>query len=74
MKKCWGFGVWKMIPLAIWWTTWKERNQRIFEGLYMSFQDFKLYFLRILYGWCHVLDGGTNLTFLDFVDKIMQGG
>jgi len=33
MKKCLASGVWKMIPLHIWRTTWKERNQRIFEGI-----------------------------------------
>ena len=43
MKKCWAFGVWKMIPLAIGWNTWKEMNQRVFEGIDMSSQDFKLY-------------------------------
>ena len=59
-----------MIPLAIWWTAWKERNRRIFKDIDLFFQDFKLYFLRILYSWSHALDGSTNLTFLDFVDNI----
>jgi len=62
-----------MIALAIWWTTWKESNRRIFEGIDLSIQDFKLYFLRILYSWSHALEGGTNMSFLDFVDNIMQG-
>ena len=70
MKKCLAFGVLKMIPGAIWWITWKERNIRIFEGIDLSFQGFKLSFLRILYSWSPALDGGTNLTFLDFVDNI----
>jgi len=30
-------------------------------------------FLRILYSGSHVLDGGTNMTFLDFGNNIMQG-
>ena len=62
-----------MIPLAIWWIAWKERNRRIFEGIDLCFQDFKLYFLRILYSWSHALDGGANLTFLDFASNILQG-
>ena len=69
MKKCLAFGVWKMIPLAI----WKERNRRIFEGKDLSLQDFKLYFLRILYSWSNSFDGGANSSFVDFVYNLMQG-
>jgi len=47
MKKSWVLEVWNMIPLAIWWATWKERNRRIFEDKILSFKDFKLYFLRL---------------------------
>ena len=49
------------------------RNRRIFKGICLSFQDFKLYLLRILYNWSHALDGDVNLTLLDFVDNIRQG-
>ena len=73
MEKCLALCVWKMIPLAIWWTTLKERNIRIFEGIDLSLQDFKLYFLRILCSWSHALKGGANMSFLDFVDNIRQG-
>ena len=59
-----------MIPLAIWWSTWKERNQRIFEGKARFYQEFKLYFLRTLYSCSQVLNDGTYLNFLNFVDKI----
>jgi len=63
-------GIWKMIPLAIWWSTWKERNQRIFAGKVRSYQVLKLYFLRTLYSWSLILGDGTNLKLLNFVDKI----
>ena len=71
LKKCWVHEVWKLIPLAIWWCTWKERNRRIFEDKALSFQDFNLYFLETLYSWSQVLNGGLNVSLLDFVDKIM---
>ena len=61
-----------MVPLAIWWATWKERNRRIFEDKGLSFQDYKLYFLRLLYGWSVGLNGYKNLNFLGFVDYIMD--
>ena len=70
MKRCWLQGIWKMNPLAISWSTWKERNQRIFEGKARSSQEFKLYFLRTLCSWNQVLNDGTYINFLNFVDKI----
>jgi len=51
VKKSWILGVWSMVPLAIWWATWKERNRRIFEDKALSFQEYKLYFLRLLFSW-----------------------
>jgi len=72
MKKSWVLGVWNMIPLAIWWATWKERNRRIFEDKILSFQDFKLYFLRLLYSWSVGLSGDKQLNFLAFIDCIMD--
>ena len=71
-QKCLAFGVWKLIPLAIWWSVWKERNQRIFEGKDLSLHEFKLYFLR-MYSWSQSLDDSANLTFVDFVDILKQG-
>ena len=72
MKKRCVLGVWNMVPLAIWWATWKERNRRIFEGKVLSFQDFKLYFLRLLYNWSVGLSGNKELNFLAFIDCIMD--
>jgi len=72
LKKCWVLGIWKLVPLAIWWYTCKEKSQRIFEGKVSSIQDFKLNFLGTPYSWPQVLDGVCKVSFLDFVDKIMH--
>jgi len=62
----WISGIWSMIPLAILWCTWKERNSRIFEGKALSYQNFKLYFLRLLCSWSLVLKGKNKLQFFGF--------
>ena len=49
-----------------------REHWRIFEGKASSLQDFKLYFLRMLYSWSQVLDGGSKMSLLDFIDKITQ--
>ena len=72
MKKSWVLGVWNMVPLAIWWATWKERNRHIFDDKVLSFQYFKLYFLRWLYNWSAGLSGNKNLNSFAFVDCIMD--
>jgi len=72
MKKSWVLGVWNMVPLAIWWATWKERNRRIFVDKVLSFQDFKIYFLRLLYSWSVGFNGNKSLKILAFVDCIMR--
>ena len=38
----------------------------------LSFQDFKLYLLGTLYSWSQVLNRGSKVSLVDFVDKIMQ--
>jgi len=73
IKKGLAFDVQKMILLAIWWSTWKERNRSIFEDKDLSLQDFKLYLLRILYNWSQALDSGAHKTVVDFEDNLMQG-
>lgn len=44
----------------------------MFEGKALSLQNLKLYFMRMLYSWSQVLNCGTKLSLLDFVDKIMH--
>ncbi|KAG5584231.1 hypothetical protein H5410_044665 [Solanum commersonii] len=43
---------WKNIPACIWWTLWKERNGRCYEGKVSSPQEIKMRCLSLLYFWC----------------------
>jgi len=43
---------WKIVPACIWWTIWKERNQRCFENKSISFQSMKMNCLATFYFWC----------------------
>ncbi|KAM3251621.1 hypothetical protein P3L10_005691 [Capsicum annuum] len=43
---------WKIVPACIWWTVWKERNQRCFEDNYSSTQKLKMKCLALFYFWC----------------------
>ncbi|WMV14425.1 hypothetical protein MTR67_007810 [Solanum verrucosum] len=43
---------WKIIPACIWWTVWKERNQRCFEDNHSSIQKLKMKCLALFYFWC----------------------
>jgi len=72
MKKSWMLRVWNMVSLPIWWATCKERNQRIFEDKPLSFQNYKLQFLRLLHIWSIGLNGNKNLNFLGFAYCIMD--
>jgi len=47
-------------------------KRRLFEDKALSFQEYKLYFLRLLFSWSIGLNGNKNLNFLGFVDCIMD--
>lgn len=40
---------WKIVPACIWWTIWKERNQRCFEDNHSSIQKLKMSCLMLFY-------------------------
>lgn len=44
---------WKIVPACIWWTIWKERNQRCFEDNHSSIQTLKMSCLMLFYFWCN---------------------
>ena len=43
---------WRIVPACIWWTVWKERNQRCFEGKKNNLRNFKMNYIVLYYFWC----------------------
>ena len=61
---------WKVVPLCLFWTIWKERNRRAFKDKGYSLQGLKQMFLYNLWDWCNVfINSRTNIV-VDFVDWI----
>ncbi|WMV19280.1 hypothetical protein MTR67_012665 [Solanum verrucosum] len=58
--KCWNSDgnagkkeeIWRIVTACIWWTIWKERNQRCFEGKNNTIQKIKKNCLGLYYFWC----------------------
>ncbi|WMV10142.1 hypothetical protein MTR67_003527 [Solanum verrucosum] len=54
---------WRIVPACIWWTIWKERNQRCFEGRQKNIQKIKTNCLGLYYFWCKqvVIEDAENV-------------
>lgn len=43
---------WRIVPACVWWTKWRERNQRCFEDKQCSNQKLRVNCLVLYYFWC----------------------
>ena len=59
---------WKVAPLCIFWSNWRERNWRAFEDRECLDQTFKSSFLYLFWDWIRVCMGGSITFLIDFVD------
>ena len=59
---------WKVAPLCIFWSIWKERNGRAFEDRESSDQTIQSSFLYIFWDWVRVYMGDSVTSLIDFVD------
>jgi hypothetical protein len=48
--------VWRMAPLCLMWTIWKERNARCFENRELTMAELSNSFLKLLFLWAGVLN------------------
>lgn len=64
--------IWKMIPAAIFWTIWNERNRRCFDGLSTSQSMLKARCLLYLYSWVFLSPMDSPDSFLDFICSMVM--
>jgi hypothetical protein len=48
--------VWRMAPLCLMWSIWKERNARCFEDKELTMVELSNRFLKLLFLWAGVLN------------------
>ncbi|WMV54585.1 hypothetical protein MTR67_047970 [Solanum verrucosum] len=60
---------WMTIPACIWWTLWKERNTRCFEGKSSNIQKIQSQSLSLLYFWCKQ-ELGDIVALVDFIGNL----
>jgi len=72
LKRSWFLEIWKMALLVIYGGVLGKREIIGFLRVRLGPIKSSLYFFRSLYSWSQVLDDGTNLTFLNFINKINQ--
>lgn len=61
---------WRLIPACIWWTVWKERNSRCYEGRENDVQKIKLNFILQLCFWCNQIYSNDTMSIIDVVDSL----
>ncbi|WMV52845.1 hypothetical protein MTR67_046230 [Solanum verrucosum] len=61
---------WRSIPACVWWTLWKERNSRFFEGKGIKSQKIRIQCVSLLYFWCKQDMVGDTVHKVDFIGNL----
>ncbi|TMW85959.1 hypothetical protein EJD97_022184 [Solanum chilense] len=56
---------WKIVPTVIWWTIWKERNLRCFEGISSLLHRIKMNYIITFCYWCNSEYVDDPITIID---------
>ena len=59
--------VWKMMPIYIFWSIWRERNNRCFEDLESSLEEILASLLYFLHSWTAAYLAPLSLNYADFL-------
>ena len=62
-----GKTIWPLIPAAIIWIIWLERNSRIFDGVGSSFTSVSHQIRSLLFLWYAALDNAPCIRFVDLI-------
>ena len=60
--------VWRIAPLCLMWTVWRERNARYFEAKELTMAEISNRFLNLLFQWAGVLNIPQVSSMHQFVD------
>nr|XP_033510409.1 uncharacterized protein LOC104090014 isoform X2 [Nicotiana tomentosiformis] len=63
--------IWKMVPAAIFWCIWKERNRRCFDGISTPLYSLKAACLVNLFSWNYLTPDNSADTFVDFISSLI---
>jgi hypothetical protein len=61
--------VWKMVSICIFWSIWRERNNRCFEDLESSLEEILASLLYYLYSWTAACLSLLSLSYADFLSR-----
>ena len=60
--------VWKLVPVCIFWTVWKERNRLAFRNGSLAVQRLKHYFVFNLWVWNNMYIGEEISSLIGFLE------
>ena len=61
---------WRMIPASIWWTIWRERNERCFENRNNNLQEVKLKSILLFCFWYTNVYSNETESIIDVLGSI----
>ncbi|KAL7181678.1 hypothetical protein ACSBR1_040553 [Camellia fascicularis] len=64
--------IWKVIPLAVMWSTWKLRNEVVFSGKQLCLAEFcELIMARVAF-WVKAHSKGCSYSVQDIIRRLQQ--